>query len=232
MNRRLIQDERGMTLTELLVAMIVGLIVLGGIVTLVTSTSKSSGRITERVAANQLARPMMQRVMNELHSACISPGLAPVLPGSNGDAISFVHGTGAAVAPTPVKRTIAWNSSNGYLTDQTFARTGGAAPDWTFSTTASSTFRLLENVGPITDQTPIFSYYAYEDGTISATPLPVPLSTDDAKRTVQVTIALAVAPTQSGTSDEEGAPIELTNSALLRFTPSNEDTEQAGLPCT
>ena len=47
-----------------------------------------------------------------------------------------------------------------------------------------------------------------------------------------MTIALAVSPTQSGTSDEEGAPIELTNSALLRFTPSNEDTEQAGLPCT
>lgn len=232
MNRRIAHDERGVTIPELLVTMVVGLIVLGGIVTLVTSTATSSGRITERVAANQLARPMMQRVMNEMHSACISPGLAPVIAGSNGDAISFVHGTGAVVAPTPVKRTIAWNRTNGYLTDQTFARTGGTAPDWTFSSTASSTFRLLENVSQIETATPIFRYYAYENGTISATPLPVPLSTDDAKRTVQVTIALAVSPTQSGTSDEEGAPIELTNSALLRFTPSNEDTEQAGLPCT
>ena len=69
MSRRIAQDERGVTIPELLVTMIVGLIVLGGIVTLVTSTATSSGRITERVAANQLARPMMQRVMNEMHSA-------------------------------------------------------------------------------------------------------------------------------------------------------------------
>ena len=232
MSRRLVHDERGLTMTELLVAMLVGMIVLGAIVTLVTVTAKSSGRITERVAANQLARPMMQRVMNEMHSACISPGLAPIQSGSNSDAISFIHGTGPDVSPTPVKRTIAWNSSNGYLTDQTFAKTGGTAPDWTFSSTPSSTYRLLEHVGQIGGTTPIFSYFAYENGVISDTPLPVPLSTDDAARTVQVTISLAVAPTKSGTSDEEGAPIELTNSALLRFSPSNEDTEQAGLPCT
>ena len=232
MSRRLIHDERGLTMTELLVTMLVGIIVLGAIVTLVTVTSKSSGRITERVAANQLARPMMQRVMNEMHSACISPGLAPILPGSDSDAISFIHGTGPDVAPTPIKRTIAWNNGNGFLTDQTFAKTGGTAPDWTFSSTPSQTYRLLENVGEIDSSTPIFSYYAYENGVISSTPLPVPLSTEDAARTVEVTIALAVSPTKSATSGEEGAPIELTNSALLRFSPSNEDTEQAGLPCT
>jgi prepilin-type N-terminal cleavage/methylation domain-containing protein len=231
-SRRLLHDERGMTLTELLVAMLVGTIILGAIVTLVTTTSKTSGRITERVAANQLARPMMQRVINEMHSACISPGLAPVLPGSNSDAISFIHGTGPDVAPTPVKRTIAFDSGTGYLTDQTFEETGGAAPDWTFSSTPSATYRLLEHVSGIDTATPIFSYYAYENGAISQTPLPVPLSSDDADRTVEVTIALAVSPTKSATSDEEGAPIELTNSALLRFSPSNEDTEQAGLPCT
>ena len=44
MSRRLIHDERGLTMTELLVAMLVGIIVLGAIVTLVTVTSKSSGR--------------------------------------------------------------------------------------------------------------------------------------------------------------------------------------------
>lgn len=227
---RLLRDERGFTLTELLVTMMVGLIVLGAIVTLVTVTARSSGRISERVAANQLARPTMARVMNELHSACISPGLAPILTGSTSDAISFIHGTGSSVAPTPVKRSIAVSGA-GVMTDTTYAKTGGTAPDWTFSSTPSSTYQLLENVGQV-GSTPIFRYYAYEGGTISQTPLPVPLSDTDAARAVQVTISIAVSPTKSGTSGEVGAPIELTNSALVRFSPSNEDTEQAGLPCT
>lgn len=227
--RRMARDERGFTLTELLVTMLVGIVVLGGVVTLVTVTAASSGRISERVAANQLARPQMARVMNELHSACISPGLAPILAGSTSDSISFIHGTGSAVAPTPVKRTIA--VSGGMMTDTTYLKTGGTAPDWTFSATPDKTYRLLERVGQI-GTTPIFRYYGYENGAISQTPLPVPLSDSDAARAVQVTISVAIAPTQSGTSDEEGAPIELTNSALVRFSPSNEDTEQAGLPCT
>jgi len=227
--RRIIGDERGFTLTELLVSMLVGLIVLGAIVSLVTVTARSSGRITERVAANQLARPMMARVMNELHSACISPGLAPILSGSNDDSITFIHGTGSDVSPTPIKRVI--GVSGDKLTDTTYDKTGGTAPDWTFSTTPASTYQLLEHVGPV-GSTPIFRYYAYENGVISNTPLPTPLSATDAARAVQVTISLAVSPAKSATSDEAGAPIELTNSALVRFSPSNEDTEQAGLPCT
>ena len=62
----------------------VGIVVLGGVVTLVTTTAKSSDRITERVAVDQIARPMVQRVIDELHSTCVSPGFAPILAGSTG----------------------------------------------------------------------------------------------------------------------------------------------------
>ncbi len=226
---RPIADERGFTLVEMLVGMVIGIAVLGGVVTLVTVTARSSGRISERVAADQVARPMVQRVMTELHSACISPGLAPILPGSTGSSISFIHGTGAEVAPTPVKRTI--SLSGGDLGDAVYAKTGGTAPDWTFASSPTSTYLLLSRVGTI-GSTPLFRYYAYENGAISDTPLPVPLSSDDAARTVEVAMSLTVSPATSATSAEAGTPIELTNSALVRFSPSNEDTEQAGLPCT
>jgi len=226
---RSLADERGVTIVEMLVSMMIGLAVLGGIVTLVTVTARSSGRISERVAADQIARPMMTRIMNELHSTCVSPGLAPILSGSDGSAVSFIHGTGSAVAVTPAKRTIELNGD--VLTDSTYPRTGGTAPNWTFASSPSQTYRLLENVGTI-DSTPIFRYYAYENGVIATDPLPTPLSDDDAARTVEVAVAISVSPSKSGTSGEEGAPVQLSDSAFVRFSPSNEDTEEAGLPCS
>ena len=228
-DRRPISDERGITIIEMLVGMLIGVMVLGGIVTLVTTTARSSGRISERVAADEVARPMVQRILNELHSTCVSPGVAPILAGSTGTSISFLHQTGSAVTLTPVKRTIALSGGN--LTDTSYAATGGAAPTWTFATTPSSSYRLLTNVSAI-GSTPIFRYYAYVNGSISSTPLTTPLSATDAARAVQVDLSLAVSPAASGSSSEAGAPIELTNSVLVRFSPSNEDTTQAGLPCT
>lgn len=227
--RSAINDQRGVTLVEMLVGMLVGIIVLGGVVTLVTTTARSSGRVSERVAVDQVARPMMQRLMDELHSTCISPGIAPVLAGSSASSISFIHQTGSAVSPVPVKRTI--TLSAGKLTDTVYNSTGGSAGDWTFSTTPSSTYQLLDRVSNI-GSTPIFSYYAYASGVISATPLATPLSDADAAVAVQVDVAFQVSPATSATSTEVGAPVQLTNSALLRFSPSNEDTSQAGLPCT
>ncbi len=226
-----VSDERGITLVELLVGMVIGIAVLGAVVTLVTVTARSSGRITERVAADQTARPMVQRVMDALHSACIAPGLAPIRAGSDDNAITFIHGTGSAVAPTPAKRTIAWDPATTNLTDTTYAVTGGVAPDWTFASTGTS-YRVLTRVGQVNASTPIFRYYAYANGSVPGTPLPVPLSAADAARAVQVTMSLSVSPANSGTSSESGAPVQITNNAFMRFSPSNEDTTQAGLPCT
>lgn len=224
-----IDDERGITLIEMLVGMVIGITVLGGIVTLVTTTARSSGRISERVAADEVARPMLQRILDELHSTCVSPGIAPILAGSSDSSITFIHQTGSAVTPVPVKRTVA--VSGGNLTDTVYDSTGGTAPNWTFSGTPSSTYQLLTRVSSI-GSVPIFSYYAYANGQISTTKLPTPLSAADAARAVQINISMAVSPAPSGTSSEVGAPVELVNSALVRFSPSNEDTSKAGLPCT
>jgi len=228
---RPITDERGVTIVELLVSMLIGIAVLGAIVQLITTTAKSSGRVTERVATNQLARPNFLRLMSELHSTCVSPGVAPIQAGSGDDSITFVHQVGRDVTVTPNKRTVTLNA-DGTLTDTLYAYSSGVAPSWTFSATPTSTYRLLEKVSPI-GSTPVFRYYAYSDGVIDEeTPLPTPLSVDDAERTVLVDVSFEVSPSKSQTSEEDGAPVQLTDSALMRFSPSNEDTSQAGLPCT
>jgi hypothetical protein len=226
-----VSDERGITIVEMLVGMLIGIAVLGGIVTLVTTTAKSSGRVSERVAVDEVARPQFQRLMNELHSTCVSPGVAPIRAGSTDDAITFLQQTGSDVTVTPVKRVVSWDSATGNLVDTSYAATGGEAPDWTFSSTPEESYRLLTRVEKI-GSTPIFRYYSYSNGQISADPLPVPLSAEDAAKAVQVDISMAVAPATSATSSEAGAPVELVDSALMRFSPSNEDTSQAGLPCT
>lgn len=232
--RARLRDESGVTLMEMLVGMIVGIVVLGGIVTMMTTTSRSSGRITERVVVNQQARPMMQRIMDRLHSTCVTPGLAPVQAGSSSSEITFLHRAGSEVNPVPELRRISF--SGGALTERVYAPTS-STPPWTHAATPSSNFVLLDGVenADVTGSgtvVPIFQYRRYLNGTISPTPLPTPLSEADAARTVLVDVAFALRPSQSQTSDEDGAPVVLSSSALLRFSPSNEDTSKVGMPCT
>ena len=105
--RSRIREEGGFTLMELSVALGTGLVVFMGLMTLIGTTTTSSARVANRVAVDQLARPAMQRIVNTLHSACVAPGIAPVLPGSDGSSISLIHQTGAAPSPVPDKRVIA-----------------------------------------------------------------------------------------------------------------------------
>jgi hypothetical protein len=232
--RQRLADESGVTLMEMLVGMIVGIVVLGGIVTMMTTTSRSSGRITERVVVNQQARPMMQRIMDALHSTCVAPAIAPIRPGSTGSDLWFIHKTGSEVSPDPELRRVTLSGDD--LTMRTYELITGA-PNWLYNDAPSSTFRLLTGVesaslGSPPSMVPAFRYRAYENGVIDTDPLPVPLSSSDAARTVMVDVAFAVRPSQSQTSDEDAAPVVLSSSALLRFSPSNEDTSKAGLPCT
>lgn len=229
------RDESGFTLMELSVALGVGLVVFLGLFTLIGTTTRSSARVTERVAVDQLARPAMQRVIDVLHSTCVSPGIAPVLPGSGDSSISLIHQTGSEPSPVPDRRVIA--VSGGTLTDSTYANTGGTAPDWTFAATPTEVYTVLEDVSqaslgnpPVVE--PIFRYYAYSAGAISATPLPTPLSAANARITVQVTVAFEASPGANAEAIDANAAVTLVDTALLRFSPSNEDTNKAGLPCT
>lgn len=236
--KHLRNGEEGYSLPELAVAMIVGLLVLSGLFTMLNFTMKSNAQTTGRVAVDQVARPAMQRIVDELHSTCVYPGLAPIQAGSTSSQLSMIHATGTAASPTPVLRRITFNGSGttpGTLVDTTYNTTGGTAPNWTFSSTVANTFVLLPRVYQIktgtSTFTPVFRYYRYVNGAISTTPLPVPLSVDNAKLVVQVTVSFQAALAGSDKTDS-GNAMPFNGSALLRFSPSNEDTNKAGLPCT
>lgn len=229
-----LRGEEGFTMVEVIVATMIGMIVFLGVFAIVDASSRNSIRTQIRVEANQLARPGMTRIIDALHSSCVGPQVAPVQPNSTGSSISFLHKTGDDVNPTPNMRRVAL--TNGRLSQSDYASTGGTLPSWTFSTTPFATTEILTGVGTAREgepstAVPLFRYYAYDDGELSTTPLPTPLSTVDAARTVRVAVALAVSPGTRTATPDPGAAVSLSDSALLRFSPAEESGAEDSLPC-
>ena len=227
-----VSNEDGYTLIELLIGAMVSLVVLGAIMAMVQVSTRNQDRVSQHVIANQRGRPAMNRILDRIHSACVSPGLAPVRAGSTESSLILYSKSGSAVSPIPNTYVIAL--SGGKLTETVALGSGTEPSDWTFGT-ASSPVQLLDGVGAAQvgeppAALPLFRYYAYEGGHVATTPLPTPLSAENAAKTVQVNIAFRVAPS-AASAGVEGASVTLTDAATLRIEPASEDSAQVNLPC-
>jgi len=231
--RGAIQDERGTTIIEVLVATGTGLVVLSALTMAILVTMHGSAKVAARVEATQRARIVVTNIMEELHSACVAPKIAPIQASSSGTLLKFVHTTGnegSTAAPLPTLTEIVY--SGGTLTETDYATTGGAAPTWTFSATpvAPGPRQLVTKVAPIAPSSSIFTYYAYTNGALSETPLATPLSASDAGQTIQVRVALTASPETTPVADG-GGPGSLQDSATLRLTPPSFNEQAVSLPC-
>lgn len=226
----LMADERGTTLVELMVALMTGLIIISALTTVVMTTMHGSARVTSRVEATQRARIALTRLMQDLHSACVSPEIAPVREDSDGATLRFVHQTGSAVQPSPTLSVVSY--SDGTLTQSDYPVLKGTAPHWTFDEeTPSRTRTLLTDVSPIPPSSSIFNYYRYENGTIAASPQETPLEADEAALTVVVQAGLRAAPERTPVADA-GASADLRNAATLRLTPPSFNEGSPSRPCS
>jgi Tfp pilus assembly protein PilW len=223
-----LSDETGTTLVELMVALMAGLVIFGALTTMVVTTMHGSARVTARVEATQRARIAMVRVMEQLHSACVTPEIAPVRTGSTGNSLKFVHQTGSAVSPTPILSVVSYAS--GTLTQSDYAATGGTSPSWTFASTPSSTRTLLTKVAPISPSTSIFSYYRYSNGAIASTPQSTPLTAEEAALTVEVRAGISADPLSKPVKDAN-VDANVRNSASLRLTPPSFNEGSPSKPC-
>jgi len=227
------RDESGFTIIELLVSLVVSMAVISVITMMITVTTHNEDRIARRVDASQRGRPVMARIVNELHSACVAPRIVPVIAdstanGSTATRISFLSQSGEAVTPTPDKHVISLSGTT--LSESVYPATGGAAPSWTFSGTPSSTSQLLTNVSAPGGA--MFSYYRFQNGQLSSTALPVPLSASDAALTAYVTISLTAAPSNGTSRLDANSPITFSNSADLRLESASQVPSQDNMPCT
>lgn len=158
-------NEDGITLVELLVVLLAGTVVALGLFAFQDVTLRQSTRVFANADATQRARTTMELIETRLRSSCVSEDVTPIMPGtanpgSTDTSLAFVSKFGSAASLTPEKHVIALDTSTGVLTDTTYAATGGTAPNWTFSTTASSTRKLLDHVTQV-GTTPLFRYYKY-----------------------------------------------------------------------
>lgn len=159
---RLAHQSDGFTLIELLAGMIAGIVVISALFTIVDVTYHQTTRTFSRVDATQRARTRLEQVENQLHSACVAAGITPIQASSTGSELIFISAYGNAALPSPVEYQVNFNSSTGTLTESTYPVSGGDAPDWTFSSTASNTNTLLTNVSQ-SGTTPVFQYFDYQE---------------------------------------------------------------------
>jgi hypothetical protein len=224
-----IADERGTTLAELVISMAVGMVVLSALAMVMIVSMHASARVTDRVHATQNARVTLTRVIEELHSACVVPKVAPIQEGASGTVLSFSHALqseGASASVKPVKTTITLNGTK--LEEREFAWLGTTPP--TFSKTESGKpVTLATNIIPTPPSSSIFSYYTYSKGKLVQIQK-TKLEKLDADSVIQVKVAFTGLPSSAASRDANvGASVE--NSVMLRLTPPSFREEAGSPPC-
>jgi hypothetical protein len=221
------RDEGGSTMTELLVSVGAALVVMMAVVTMTTAVLHGQDRINRRVDANSRVRPVMTRIVQELHSACVTSHIVPIQAGSSGTSMSFLSKSGSAVGPTPDLHRIYLNGTT--LRESVYPPTGGTAPSWTFSGTASSDRALLTKVSAPSGV--VFRYYDFVSGALSANPLATPLIDTTAPRVAYVTATFTSAPSRGVSSQDLNSSLVLTDGVDLRLESAGQYPNQDNLPC-
>lgn len=231
LKRRLeLADERGTTLVELIVGTALGMVVLSALTMLMITSMHASARVTSRVHATQNARISLVKIVEQLHSACVTPKIAPVQAGSTGTTLIFSHSTaseGSSATVKPVLSKIALSGTSLIETD--YAVLGSGIPPAFSKTAMGPSQTLISNVTPTPPSSSIFSYYSYSNGELVAVP-PKELGLIEANSVIQVKVAFTGFPPRTPTGDSSvGASVE--NSAMLRLTPPSFEAKAGSLPC-
>ncbi len=227
--RSIRDDQRGMTLIELVVAIATGMTLFLMLTMAVMAAMHETTRVSDRVHSTQNTRTAVHRVVSELHSACVARYVTPIREGSDGDTIKFVHTYSAAVDPQPVLSVVTLEGSE--LVQYDYPVKSGSSPKWEFNeTTAIAKRAIMTNVAPTSGTVPIFSYYPYNEGSVSTTRSTVPLDASRAEKVVKVDVAMQVVPPGRPVTDLSGAA-EIQDSVLLRFTPPVYSSTGSNLPC-
>lgn len=217
-----IRDASGLTLIETLVAVLVGVVVTGATFAILNLSLNQSTRIADRVSADQRGRLAMEKLLLELHSSCVSIGQAPILKESTPTSINFVSETGSGTAFTTVtKHKVELEGST--LVDKGYtSNVSATGTKWTWPATPTNTVTLLTGVSRSANGTaPVFQYFKYEKGQLSATPLSESgLSEAEANVATQVNIRFSVAP-ESGNNKGDRL-IDLSDNVILRLSPATE----------
>jgi type II secretory pathway pseudopilin PulG len=225
MTRRLKQDEAGYALTELLVAMTIGLLVLMAAFLLLDHANSMSAQISDRQEALQRGRTAMETMTRQLRSqVCLGETTEPITYGDQ-NRVTFYADLGDG-SKNVERRTLQYDAVAKTITEYIYPGSG-VYPDLTFSGTPSETRVLLEKTEQVTDPAtlPVFRYYAFRTGGAPGDldELPVPLTPANASRTVMLKIAFVAMPQRSKPDDRQAT--SFYNDVYVRLADPARPTE-------
>lgn len=243
-----ISDESGISLVELLVAMISALVVMGAIAGLLIVSQHQTAILSDVGQATQYGRTAMTRIVDELHSSCIAKEFAPVQKESTSSKLILVDAYSKEAEIKSGERTrediITFNSEKRTLTDETIPSSGGEWPTFTFGGTPSTAI-IGSNISETKQgarSVPVFTYYEYkkapepDGGTEASTTLKevasVPalgFSETEAKAIAGVGITFTAAPASG--RETVGRSVNLNTLATLAFSAPNTEAEVKDGPC-
>lgn len=146
---RLAREQDGFTLTELLVAVLAGMVVLLATFALLDSSQSAATRVQNRVEATQNGRVAMELITQRLRAqTCLGTGV-PALVDARRDRVSFYtemrdFSAGGSAAFRPELRRLTFGG-DGRVVEEVFApQTTHVAPGFTFPGYPSSPVRRAE----------------------------------------------------------------------------------------
>jgi len=237
-------DERGFTLVETLVAMVAGVTLMGAIFSVLEVSLRQSTRVADQVQASQLGRTAMTNIVDELHSACIAPGFAPIQKGSSATKLIFITGYSEAAEITSVRKDeIVWAGET--LTDKIFNSTGGTSPEFTFAEAPTRSVLIAKNISQASEggkEVPIFRYYQYsvtppnpEKRTEASStlvlkePPALGFNAEEAKPVASVLISFKAGPVS--TNKEASRKVELSSQVTMAFSAPDAENPIEAAPC-
>jgi prepilin-type N-terminal cleavage/methylation domain-containing protein len=215
--------EDGFSLTELLVAIPVGVVLLSAVLVMMRVSIRASANVTDRTEAIQRGRTAMERVTRQLRSQVCPTTTGTALTNADANTMTlYVDMTGGSSQPE--RHTITYDPTAQTLTEYEYASSGGTWPSLTYPGTPTRTRQLLNNVTAVSG-VPFFRYYQYDsNGNVSTTPMTTPVSAANLPRVVNVAVSFVSRPFKAGTA----APTTTFQSeASMRTSDPNDPTQNA-----
>jgi len=224
--RRLRRDESGYTLTELLMAMLIGMVVLMAAFMLIDRASTVSAEIADRQEAVQRGRTTMETLTRQLRSqVCLGERVQPITYGS-ADRVEFYADLSDG-SKNVEHRTLAYDPVAKTITEEVYPGEG-VYPDLTFSDSPAESLVLLSKVERAREGSTdlsVFRYFAFDP---SGDPgdlreLAVPLTTATASLVVMVKIAFEARPEGKRSRDRDSTTFY--NDVYVRLADPLSPTE-------
>lgn len=219
------KHEAGFALTELLVAMSVGLVVLLAAFLLLDRAQSASSEISDRQDAVQRGRQAMENLTRQIRSqVCLGNTTEPITYGSPNQVTFYADLTDGS--KNVERRNIIYDPTAKTIREEVFPGIGDY-PDLTFAATPTESRVILSKVTLVSDPaTPFLRYYAYDPGGAPGAlrALATPLSATDAPLVVMVKMAFVVLPDRALPARERDATT-FYNDVYVRLANPTVPTE-------